>query len=70
VSSTNVHMLAGLGKSARILVPSPPEWRYGRSGKGSPWLPEFQLYRESRANGWPEALADLERDLHRRHGSR
>ena len=63
VSSTNVHLRAGLGKPARILVPMPPEWRYGAEGDRSPWFPQFTLYREDREAGWKPALDRLARDL-------
>jgi tetratricopeptide (TPR) repeat protein len=69
VSSTNVHLRAGLGGSARILVPAPPEWRYGRAGTSSPWFPAFTLYREERESGWAGALRDLGADLQRVHAA-
>ena len=67
VSSTNVHLRAGLGKAARILVPLPPEWRYGRSGSATPWFEGFGLYREEREGGWARALSTLASDLARAH---
>jgi hypothetical protein len=70
VSSTNVHLRAGLGLGARILVPVPPEWRYGRAGAASPWFPAFTLYREERDGGWRQALDTLAADLKRGHGTR
>lgn len=70
VSSTNVHLRAALGKGARILVPMPPEWRYGRSGDATPWFPAFRLYRQSRERGWGDALAALAGDLGARFGAR
>ena len=70
VSSTNIHMLAGLGRTARILVPGPPEWRYGRAGSASPWFPGFDLYRQDRECEWAGAREVLARDLGRRHGAR
>ena len=63
VSSTNVHLRAGLGASARILVPAPGEWRYGRAGAATPWFAGFTLYREDRENGWTGALDTLAADL-------
>lgn len=63
VSSTNVHLTAGLGKAASILVPHPPEWRYGHEGASSPWFPSFRVYREHPQSGWDEALASLGADL-------
>ena len=65
VSSTNVHLRAGLGLPARILVPLPPEWRYGRAGATSPWFPGFRLYRENRESGWQDAMGALASDLGR-----
>ena len=70
VSSTNIHMLAGLGRPARILVPAPPEWRYGRAGSASPWFTGFELYRQDREREWAGAMKALASDLGRRHGAR
>ncbi len=70
VSSTNVHLRAGLGAAARVLVPAPPEWRAGRSGPGTPWFPAFRLYREERERGWAGALEALRADLLGAHGER
>ena len=63
VSSTNVHLRAGLGLGADILVPFPPEWRYGRGGGETPWYPGFRLHREDPAAGWGDALAALAASL-------
>jgi len=62
VSNTNTHMIAGLGRSARVLVPYPGEWRWTRKGV-SPWFPDFRLYLEPRSRGWDEPLAQLRKDL-------
>jgi hypothetical protein len=63
VSNTNVHLLAGLGRTARILVPSPPEWRWMRSEGGSPWFPGFSVYRQPANRDWSEPLRRLREDL-------
>ena len=63
VSSTNIHLRAGLARPARILVPLPPEWRYGAAGERSAWFPQFTLYREDRDAAWDPALDRLARDL-------
>jgi hypothetical protein len=62
VSNTNIHILAGLGRTARVLVPYPPEWRWMREG-ASPWFPGCGVYREPQSRGWTEPLAQLRRDL-------
>ncbi|HEX7606203.1 MAG TPA: hypothetical protein VF348_05805, partial [Usitatibacter sp.] len=63
VSSTNVHIAAGLDVPVSILVPRPPEWRYGHDGGSTPWFPRFHVYREQARDGWDEALASLAADL-------
>jgi hypothetical protein len=64
VSNTNMHLMAGLAaKRARVLVQSPPEWRWGMVGEKSPWFPQFDLYRQARDQSWSEALQRLRTDL-------
>jgi hypothetical protein len=63
VSNTNVHLRAGAGRASRVLVPFPPEWRWGAGGSASPWFPANPVYREDRAGGWDRALARLRADL-------
>ena len=62
VSNTNIHLLAGLGRTARVLVPHPPEWRWMHQGN-SPWFPGFQLYRQTKQLHWTDALKRLRHDL-------
>jgi len=64
VSNTNMHLMAGLGRTARVLIPYPAEWRWMEEVSESPWFPGFQLYRQDRVGGWDEAFASLSRDLH------
>ncbi len=55
VSNTNIHLRAGLGLPADILICNPPEWRWMSDGQASPWFPEFKLFRP-RLDGhlyWP-----------------
>ena len=63
VSNTNMHLRAGLGKPARVLLPDPPEWRWLDQGDESPWFPGFRLYRKHRSAGWREAVSRLAADL-------
>ena len=42
VSNTNTHLRAGVGKTARVLVPSPPDWRWMMNhARTSPWFPRI-----------------------------
>jgi len=55
--------MASLGKTARVLMPCPPDWRWLASGKESPWFPGFVIYRQNSDGDWSAALQELQRDL-------
>ena len=63
VSNTNMHMLAGIGKVARVLVPHPPEWRWQTNNKHSPWFPSFTIYRQDLDGSWDRGINELQKDL-------
>ena len=63
VSNTNMHLRAGAGKTAKVLVPAPPEWRWMAEGKESPWFPGFRVHRQGYDGSWEEALEQLVGDL-------
>jgi len=63
VSNTNMHLAAGLGRPARVLVPCPPEWRWMAEGDTSPWFPGFRVYRQTGSSDWAPALRRLAADL-------
>ena len=63
VSNTNVHLRAGLAKETRVLIPSPPDWRWMDAGRTSPWFPHCQVYRQCADGDWSPALARLESEL-------
>ncbi len=63
VSNTNMHIRAGTGRAARVLVPHPPEFRWMAKGETSPWFPGFTIYRQHRDGGWADAAEALARDL-------
>jgi hypothetical protein len=63
VSNTNMHLRAGLNRSARVLVPRPSEWRWMAYGEASPWFPGFTVYRQGIDGTWQEALDRLRAHL-------
>jgi hypothetical protein len=63
VSNTNMHLRAAVGRTARVIVPQPAEWRWMASGAASPWFPGFPIYRQSVEGSWSSALARLKADL-------
>lgn len=64
VSNANIYLCAGVSGAMRILVPNPPEWRWGLAAR-SPWFPEVPLYRQGLDGDWSAALAKLAADLAR-----
>ncbi len=58
VSNTNMHLLAGLGKTAKVLIPYPPDWRWMVSGE-SLWFKEFTTYRQAVDGSWDAVLSDF-----------
>jgi hypothetical protein len=65
VSNTNVHLRAGAGRTSRVLVPDPPEWRWMVTGDESPWFPGSAVYRQGMGGDWGAAFGTLAKDLHR-----
>ncbi|MGZ5595830.1 MAG: tetratricopeptide repeat protein [Usitatibacter sp.] len=59
VSNTNTHLRAAVSRKAAVLVPYPPEWRWGAEGDESPWFPGFELYRAAREGSWDAAMRRL-----------
>lgn len=63
MSNTNLHLRAARGRTSRVLVPLPAEFRWMAEGTESPWFPGSPVYREDPAEGWGPALARLAGDL-------
>ncbi len=63
VSNTNMHLRASVGKTGRVLVPCPAEWRWMSAGTSSPWFPGFKVYRQAPSGQWDRALRALTQDL-------
>lgn len=69
VSNTNMHLIAGLNKGARVLVPRPYEWRWPGSDDSSLWFPNFKVYRQGDDDDWVTCLMQLRQDLLHKFGS-
>ncbi len=63
VSNTNMHLRAGAGRTARVLVPHPPEWRWMAEGEESQWFRGFKVYRQGHDKTWENVFDKLERDV-------
>jgi hypothetical protein len=58
VSNTNVHLAAAAGRAVDVLVPYPPEWRWGLRD-ATPWFPAMRVLRQAADGDWSQALAAL-----------
>ena len=63
VINTNMHLLAGLGRPARALVPRPFDWRWMPGADESVWFPGFSVYHQPPGFEWSVPLARLRKDL-------
>jgi tetratricopeptide (TPR) repeat protein len=68
VSNTNMHLRAGVGRTARVLVPRPAEWRWMVSGRESPWFPGFRVYRQGVDGDWHAAFVRLSQEMREQFG--
>jgi hypothetical protein len=68
VSNTNIHLRAAAGRTAKVLVPQPPEWRWMAGGEESPWFPGFRIYRQDTDGDWGDAFTRLTLDLMTEYG--
>jgi ADP-heptose:LPS heptosyltransferase len=65
VSNTNMHLRAGVGRTARVLIPFPPEFRWMSAGNEAPWFRGFRIYREPPNRDWQPVMNALREDIGR-----
>ena len=66
VTTAIVHACGAIGRTARVLVPEVPMWRYAhRCGEGMIWYPEgsVRMYRVKPGEDWSHAINRVARDL-------
>lgn len=66
VTTTVVHACGALGRTARVLVPEVPMWRYAhRCGDGMIWYPDdsVKLYRRKPGEQWESTIRRLAEDM-------
>lgn len=67
VSNTNMHLLASIGRGAKVFMTSLPEYRWGTSGR-SPWFKDFAVYRQEIGGDWSAAFSALRDDMIAEYG--
>lgn len=68
VTTTVVHACGAMGRSARVLVPAVPQWRYAYRTNGMIWYApdSVKLYRQMHGEPWGHAVKRLAKDLPRK----
>jgi hypothetical protein len=63
VDTAVAHLAGGLGVPVWILLPAPPDPRWGLTGDRTPWYGSARLYRQPREWDWATPVARVARDL-------
>ena len=66
VTTAAVHACGAMGRTARVLVPEAPMWRYAhRCGDGMIWYPDgsVQMYRRTPGEEWASTIKRLAKDM-------
>jgi hypothetical protein len=63
VDSSPVHLAGALGRSAWVLLPFVPDWRWLLERTDTPWYPSVRLIRQEARDDWSGALNRVAADL-------
>jgi hypothetical protein len=67
VTTTVVHACGAMGRTAKVLVPEVPQWRYAlrMDDGGMIWYPKgsIQMYRRVPGEGWESTIKRVAKDL-------
>jgi hypothetical protein len=53
------HLAGALGRPTFVALKSVPDWRWGLTGRTTPWYPGMQLFRQPRYGDWPSVFAAM-----------
>lgn len=66
VCTSVIHLTGALGKTAWVMAPHVPEWRYGLTGEKLPWYPNVRLFRQPAPDDWQPVIQGVREQLIRR----
>ncbi|MEN6411717.1 MAG: tetratricopeptide repeat protein [Veillonellales bacterium] len=56
VDSAVAHLAGAMGKKTWLLLPFAPDWRWQMDREDSPWYPTMRLFRQRKADDWPDVI--------------
>jgi Tfp pilus assembly protein PilF len=59
VDTAIAHLAAAMGKSAFVLLPFAPDWRWLLERADSPWYPSARLFRQRTVGDWSSVMHDV-----------
>ncbi len=63
VDTSPAHLAGALGRPLWLLLPSPCDWRWTRTGERTPWYPQARLFRQRTPGDWGEVLRRVRGEL-------
>ncbi|MBI5120026.1 MAG: FkbM family methyltransferase [Rhodospirillales bacterium] len=63
VDTALVHLAGAIGKTAWVLLPFAPDWRWLLKRSDTPWYPNLVLFRQPAANDWQGAIGNAAKAL-------
>jgi hypothetical protein len=69
VDSSPVHLAGALGKSAWVMLPFVPDWRWLLNRADTPWYPTVRLFRQTQPGDWAGVAQTVADELARQAGA-
>jgi tetratricopeptide (TPR) repeat protein len=63
IDNSTVHFAGAIGKPTFVLLPTTPDWRWGRESTTSQWYQSVRLFRQERQNDWSSVIFDIRSTL-------
>jgi tetratricopeptide (TPR) repeat protein len=63
VDTSVAHLAGALGRTAWVMLPYAPDWRWLLDREDTPWYPSMRLFRQSNTRDWPGVIARVTETL-------
>lgn len=63
VDTSIAHLCGTLGVPTWALIIFSPDWRWGQTGKLTPWYPSIRMFRQPSPGNWSLPLADIRKSI-------